>query len=125
MGFRMPLLDEVHDSVIKAVATDQIIAEVLNLDERAAFESAQREIERSAAPVKDEHHLVAQEGKLPTEIRLGAEVTVESGKRLVYKLVHVNACGTGRFPQLLAPLAGEMDGDGQHCPIEFVTGQAT
>ena len=121
----MLLLDEVHEPFVKAVATDQIIAEILNLDDRAALEAAQREVEGSSAPVKDENLLIAQGREFPAEVGQGAKVTVESGKRLVYELVHANACATSRFPQLLPPLAGEMDRNGQDCPIEFATRQAT
>ena len=119
----MLLLDEVHQPLVKAVAANQIIAEILNLHDGAPLKAAQGEIESASAPVKDEHHLVAQGRELLAEVSLRTKVTVERGKRLVHELVHPNAGGAGRFPQLLSAFAREMDGDGQDCPLKLATGQ--
>ena len=125
MGFRMLLLDEVHDSLVKAVTSDQVVPEILNLDDGATLEAAQREIQGATAPVENEHNLIAQSRQLSAKIPLGAKVTIKSGKWLVYELVHANASGTGRFPQLLPSLTREMDGNGHDRPVEVAAGQAT
>ena len=121
--FMFPL-DVVHEPLVKAVASDQIIAEILNLHERAVLEAAQGKVEGASSPVKDEHHLVTQSRELPVEVSLRAKMAVERGEWLMYELVHPNPGGTGRFPQLLSASTREMDGDGQYRPLELATGQA-
>ena len=86
MLVREPCHYLVTDDLIKFVSTDLVGAAIAELKDATRFYSTQREVERPATPVNDEHVASHESANLALRVRGTTQVPVQSCEWFVNEL---------------------------------------
>jgi hypothetical protein len=112
---RVKLAHTISHIFIEIIAANIIVAGVGQLDHLVATDKAERQVKRTAAPIKYEDTTALKFGQFASIIWLRTQPTIKRRQGFMYKLFDGNACLPGCFAKAATAVTIKVNRNGHDC----------